>query len=162
MYKSIFIASIFLFSLTCIHAQQKAIHIQDAKEKKYSKTDSLIVLYQNNEHYTLKKIIRRTKQDSLYYLDCFSGKSLLILAVFKDKPINEKGELAIYQKTKKATIKQSFSFEELNYNEAVGVYTSAVKVMYPSEANSNNCYSKISMFNEDHLNNSVYFIVFTK
>jgi hypothetical protein len=159
MIKSV-IVGIFLCSFLSSTAQQQNTTKQT--QKKLTLTDSLISLYQKNEHYIVKKIIKITKQDSLYYLDCFSGKSLLVLAVFKEKPLDEKGELIIFQKTKKSILKQPFLFEAAHYNESLNVYTSAVKIIYPSAANNTNCYSKISMQNEDKSNKDVYFIVLVK
>lgn len=151
----------FLAILVCLfqlHAQKT----DSVPQKGFSIKDSLISLYHKEEGYFFVKSINTNLKDSLYNLNCYSGKQLLVMAVFDKQPIKDEGYLYVYQKTRKKTIRQSFAFEAHHLVGKLDVYISSVKVFYPTEANAENCYSKVMMKDKELPSNKYYFLLFVK
>ncbi|MBA4196492.1 MAG: hypothetical protein C0459_02955 [Chitinophaga sp.] len=119
------------------------------------------------EGYTVEKtiILSKLKQgkDSVIKINCYSGKRILIAAVFDKKPANDipESKFIINKKGKTKTFTQTFPFPEIQFNAALNAYYSLLQLQLPPEANAQNCFSELKAVNTQG-NNTLAFIVMIK
>ncbi|MBN8835857.1 MAG: hypothetical protein J0I09_01220 [Sphingobacteriia bacterium] len=85
------------------------------------------------------------KKELTLQVKCYSGKQLLIVAVYEKQLKAESldGKLIIYKKGKNKTFTQPVLFNPFMFNSVIDAYYSLLQLKFPAEANTQNCYSEI-------------------
>lgn len=119
--------------------------------QKNTKDTSLLLAHvvdiYSREGYSFREILSSPQdgKEVTLKIKCYSGKQLLIVAVYEKqlKAENFDGKLIIYKKGKSQTFTQPVMFNPFSFNPTIEAYYSLLQLKFPAEANEQNCYSEI-------------------
>jgi hypothetical protein len=119
------------------------------------------------ENYTIAKKIVLPKpiagKDSIIKINCYSGKKILVVAVFDKKPVNDLSDskFIINQKMKAKIVPQSFNFPLVSFNAALNTYYALLQLQFPTQAHESNCFCELKAMSKE-ANGAIGFIVMVK
>lgn len=152
--------SLFFFLVFCIND----CYTQTITDSLLHKITDRFVTQQNYKLETIVESVNNLK-DGLppdAEINCTSGKEMLAVAVFVDKPKNLFARMLVTKHYNKKTAYDEHLFQDAAFEESFKVYYSLVRVQFPAEANKLNCGVNLQVYDKSNPAKKVWLLVFSK
>ncbi len=123
--------------------------------------------FKTNAGYKVENIISYTNKRSDGLPDdhdqpCISGKEMLVVAVFEEKPKNIYARMLVSKKYNKKTAYDEHLFQPVTFEEGLQVYYALLQVGFPAEANTHNCGVNLQVFDKANPAAKIWLLLFSK
>lgn len=119
------------------------------------------------EEFTLEKILppaeKTTKEFAPeHWLDCYSGKQVEVVAVYRKKPAEPYGRMLVMKKLKPVLKYDEHLFQPVEHDDEFNIDYSLIRVAFPAEANRQNCRIDLQVYDKGDDSNGASLIILTK
>lgn len=158
-------------NLSFVLALAFVLLVADHARSQQTMTDTLlgriVNRFKTNAGYKVENIINYTNKraDGLpddHDIPCISGKEMLVVAVFEDKPKNLFARMLVTKKYNKKTACDEHPFQPVTFEEGLQVYYALLQVSFPAEANKLNCGVNLQVFDKANPAAKIWLLVFSK
>lgn len=95
-------------------------------------------------------------------LSCYSGKEVLIAAIYNKKPLKAFARMIVQKKHGGQVSFDKHIFQPVEFDVKLKIYYSLISVLFPEEATFKNCSTNVQVYDEKAQASKVWLLVFTK
>ena len=120
------------------------------------------------QHYKFEKvIIPDASNDGIEIptgnvIACYSGKEVLVIALFDSKPGDLFGRMLVSKKHNGKIEYDKHLFQDVGQDYETEVYYSLLNVLFPDESNSLNCNATLQIYDKKNQAKAIRLLIFTK